>query len=502
MFPFFDREAIRLVELLRASLRVYTLIITNFANQSVTMSSRRTTALLACLSLYTPLSHSAAISFEQAWQLLQQENHSLAAQRSNVERYQHLENATDNLNLPSVTLGANYTRLDSNVTVTGKQLFESTGQTLPNLGPTFNALIANLGDVTSTISERDIFSSSIRAVWPIFTGGRINAAQSAAEGKKQQAQSELAMETQARFEDLSKYYFSVLLAQDVVATRQLVEQGLLQHRDNALKLEQQGQIARVERLQAQSALDNAIIERKKAEKSLEIAQTALTQILNQVSAVEPSDSLFINTNLPNQQLFVDQTLATYPGLALLDAKEKQATSLIKAEQGKYYPEVYLYGDYSLHEDDSLASQMKPDWLVGVGVNIPLIEKTGRSEQVKAANSAVNQVRYLKAQAKQDLSVLVKKTYLEAQQAQEEVLGLESSIELAQENLKLRQKAFSQGLSTSTDVVDAQLYVAKVQTQKAAASFNYLISLSKLLALSSEMDAFSQYQHNALTTSGL
>jgi len=466
------------------------------------MSLRPIALLIGCVSLASPFAYSAPISFDQAWHVLQQENNSLAAQRSNVERYQHLESATDNLNLPSVSIGANYTRLDNDVTVSGQQLFESTGQHLPNLGPVLNPILAQLGGVTSTISERDIFTSSIRAIWPIFTGGRINAAQSAAEGKKEQAQSELAMETQARFEDLSKYYFSVLLAKEVVQTRTLVEQGLEKHRDNAVKLEQQGQIARVERLQAESALDKAIIERKKAQKSLEIAQSALTQILSQTSTVEPADGLFINQNLPEQSLFVERTLATYPGLALLDSKEKQANSLIDAEKGKYYPEVYLYGDYSLHEDDSLASQMKPDWLVGVGVNIPLIENSGRSEQVKAAHSAVSQVRYLKAQAKQDLSVLVQKTYLEAQQAQEEVLGLESSINLAQENLKLRKKAFSQGLSTSTDVVDAQLYVASVQTQKAAASFNYLISLSKLLALSNEMDSFSQYQHNAINVSSL
>ncbi|RTZ14487.1 TolC family protein [Vibrio aquaticus] len=466
------------------------------------MSLRPLAVLMGCISFASPFVYSAPVSFDQAWQVLLQENNSLAAQRSNVERYQHLESATDNLNLPSVSIGANYTRLDTDVTVSGQQLFESTGQPLPNLGPILNPILGELGGITSTISERDIFTSSIRAIWPIFTGGRINAAQSAAEGKKEQAQSELAMETQARFEDLSKYYFSVLLAKEVVQTRQLVEQGLTQHRDNALKLEQQGQIARVERLQAESALDKATIERKKAEKSLDIAQSALTQILSQTDTVEPADSLFINQNLPDQSIFVERTLATYPGLALLDAKEKQASSLIAAEKGKYYPEVYLYGDYSLHEDDSLASQMKPDWLVGVGVNIPLIENSGRSEQVKAAHSAVSQVRYLKAQAKQDLSILVHKTYLEAQQAQEEVQGLESSIALAKENLKLRQKAFSQGLSTSTDVVDAQLYIASVQTQKAAASFNYLISLSKLLALSNEMNSFSQYQHNAINVKSL
>ncbi|HGS4623720.1 TPA: TolC family protein [Vibrio cholerae] len=459
-------------------------------------------SLAICSILFMPIAHAAPLSFQEAWDLLQQQNNSLAAQRANVERYAHLKDATQNLNLPSVSVGANFTRLDQDVTLSGKQIFDSTGQALPALPPTLAQLVAGIGSIQSTITERDIFTSSIRAIWPIFTGGRITAAQNAAAGKEEEAQSQLAMEIQARYEDLAKYYFSVVLAKEVLATRIAVEEGLTQHRDNALKLEQQGQIAHVERLQADASLDKAKVERKKAQKTLDIAQSALTQILGATETVEPSGMLFINISLPPMHAFIEQTLNTYPGLSLLDAKEKQASSLIKAEQGKYYPEVYLYGDYSLHEDDSLASQMKPDWLVGVGVNIPLIENTGRSEQVKAANSAVNQVRYLKAQAKQDLSVLVEKTYLEAEQALEEVTGLNSSLNLAQENLRLRQKAFSQGLSTSVDVVDAELYLASIRTQQSLASFNYLISLNKLLALSSEMSSFSTYHQSAVALSSL
>lgn len=459
-------------------------------------------SLAICSILLMPIAHAAPLSFQEAWDLLQQQNNSLAAQRANVERYAHLKDATQNLNLPSVSVGANFTRLDQDVTLSGKQIFDSTGQALPALPPTLAQLVAGIGSIQSTITERDIFTSSIRAIWPIFTGGRITAAQDAAAGKEDEAQSQLAMEIQARYEDLAKYYFSVVLAKEVLATRIAVEEGLTQHRDNALKLEQQGQIAHVERLQADASLDKAKVERKKAQKTLDIAQSALTQILGATETVEPSGMLFINTSLPPMHAFIEQTLNTYPGLSLLDAKEKQASSLIKAEQGKYYPEVYLYGDYSLHEDDSLASQMKPDWLVGVGVNIPLIENSGRSEQVKAANSAVNQVRYLKAQAKQDLSVLVEKTYLEAEQALEEVTGLNSSLNLAQENLRLRQKAFSQGLSTSVDVVDAELYLASIRTQQSLASFNYLISLNKLLALSSEMSSFSTYHQSAVALSSL
>ncbi|EGR0729591.1 TolC family protein [Vibrio cholerae] len=463
-------------------------------------------SLAICSILFMPIAHAAPLSFQEAWDLLQQQNNSLAAQRANVERYAHLKDATQNLNLPSVSVGANFTRLDQDVTLSGKQIVDSAGGIDPNLiaslSPSLLPLVTHLGAAKSTITERDIFTSSIRAIWPIFTGGRITAAQDAAAGKEEEAQSQLAMEIQARYEDLAKYYFSVVLAKEVLATRIAVEEGLTQHRDNALKLEQQGQIAHVERLQADASLDKAKVERKKAQKTLDIAQSALTQILGATETVEPSGMLFINTSLPPMHAFIEQTLNTYPGLSLLDAKEKQASSLIKAEQGKYYPEVYLYGDYSLHEDDSLASQMKPDWLVGVGVNIPLIENTGRSEQVKAANSAVNQVRYLKAQAKQDLSVLVEKTYLEAEQALEEVTGLNSSLNLAQENLRLRQKAFSQGLSTSVDVVDAELYLASIRIQQSLASFNYLISLNKLLALSSEMSSFSTYHQSAVALSSL
>ncbi|SJL83024.1 TolC family protein [Vibrio palustris] len=464
---------------------------------------------LICTTLAFPVVpvSAAPISFMQAWEVLQKDNNSLAAERENVSRYRYLKDATDNLSLPRVSIGANYTRLDDNVTLSGKKILDNTkleapagtAATLSSLISSINQELAALGGVgtTTTISKQDVVHSSIRAMWPIFTGGRISAAQSAAEGKQDEAASQLQMETLARYEDLAKYYFSVVLTKEVLTTRQAVEAGLAKHRNNAVKLEQQGQIAHVERLQADVALDKATIERKKAQKNVNIAQSALTTILGQDAEVEPKDTLFTNRTLPPMSAFTEQTLATYPGLSILDAKEKQATSLRKSEQGKYYPNVYLYGSYNLYEDDSIASQLKPDWVAGIGVSIPLIESTGRSDRAKAASSAISQIHYLRAQAHEDLSVLVQKTYQQAGQALEEVDGLNSSIALAKENLRLRQKAFNQGLSTSLDVVDAELYKAQVQTQQAVASYHYLIALTKLLALSSEVDTFSHYRRSAL-----
>lgn len=466
---------------------------------------QKTSMLIVASSLMIAFSANAqSILFADAWTLLQKKNNALAAQRANVSRYQQLEKADEALNLPSITLGANYTRLDDDVTLSGEQIFNSLDSSsqasLAGLAPTLASLGVNFEDVlgtTSTVTEKDMFNSSIRAIWPIFTGGRITAAQHYAEGRTDEAVAQLKMETQARYEDLGKYYFSVVLAKEVLATRQAAEKGLIEHRDFSLKLEQQGQIAKVERLQAEASLAKAVVDRKKSQRDVDIASSALTQILNQSNKVVPQSRLFINRTLPPLTAFTEQTLSTYPGLDILNAKEKQANSSIKAEKGKYYPEVFLYGDYVLYEDDSLASEMAPDWFVGIGINVPLMENSGRSDKLRASHSAVSQVRYLRSQARQDLTVLVEKTYYQAQQAIEEFQGLDSSLALAEENLKLRKKAFNQGLSISLDVIDAELYMASIKTQQQLASFNYVIALNKLLALSSQMSTFSNYEISAL-----
>ncbi|MGN2613061.1 TolC family protein [Aliivibrio fischeri] len=427
-----------------------------------------------------------SVDFDSAWKNVLNNHNGIAAERMNVQRQESLASGTSDLNLPSITLSANYTYLDDDVTVSAEQVWNSTNASIPFLLP----------NLTSTLSERDIFTSSIRAIWPIFTGGRISAAESAAEGKTAEARSQLLMKQQASYEDLAKYYFSTVLAKEVVNTYSEVEQGLAKHRDNAIKLQQQGQIAKVERLQADASYDKAKVDLRKAQQDYDIANAALVSMLQTTETVTPETQLFINKSLPQLNAFVDSTLDTYPGLALLDAKELQAESLVKAEKGRYYPDVYLYGNYNLYEGDSLSAEITPDWLVGVGVNVPLLDNKGRSDKVVAAHSAIQQVKYLKTQAKQDLALLVEKTYREALQAIDEYNGLASSLELAKENVQLREKAFKQGLSTSLDVVDAELYLASIKTQRSLASFNYVISLVKLLALSNQTDTFVQYQLQA------
>jgi hypothetical protein len=124
--------------------------------------------------------------------------------------------------------------------------------------------------------------------------------------------------------------------------------------------------------------------------------------------------------------------------------------------------------------------------------MPLVSRDGRSETVQAAKSAELQVNLLQAKTRQDLELLVEKTWREAGRAGGVPVALFHQA-LAEENVLLRDKARSGRASTSLDVVDARNQLAGVKTQRAAASSIRDLAGPPLGALR-QMNSFNQYQH--------
>jgi outer membrane protein TolC len=434
--------------------------------------------------------------FGTAWQQARQKSHVLKAEQANMDHAAYQQSAARDLYLPQVTLSGGYLRLDEDITLGPDDLFDSmpagdmAGDVLYNmLG--MSASQASAG-FTSTISDRNITSSSVNLLWPMYTGGRIDAAQEIAKASVDEAQQQRELKVDSQFETLCQRYFGAVLTGQVLAARLEVEESLELHLEHACLLVENGQIAEVERLQAEASHDRSRVDRQKATSDLGITQAALSRFLQEETTARPTTGLFVNRKLPLLEIFTQKTLNGYAGLAILDAKQEMAAGLVKIEQGKYYPEVALIGNYNLYEEDSLASDLMPDWFVGISVSLPLIDRSGRSNKVKAAKSQITRVAALRSQARQDLALVVEKTYRLIEQAIAEYDGLASSQRLAEKTVELREKAFVQGISTSLDVVDARLYVAGVKIQRAHAAYTYVMELAKLLAISGQIDKFSQY----------
>ena len=432
----------------------------------------------------------SSLTFAQAWQQLQQVSDKFKAETQQVNRAQAEQEASHSLSYPALDIAGSYTHLEKPIELDLRDLNPLAAIDPSALPPQLGqALAAIPGSMFVTpFTEQDVFRASLQAMWPIYTGGRISAAQGIKAAQVAEKQQEFALVQRDLFTLLVDRYYAVTVTRVLTETQQQLVDSLTVHASHAEKLEREGQIATVERLNAQVALENAKVSQRSASRQFEMASIALSRML-QASHVEPLSPLFMLEHQPALGPLSQLTMTQHPALKLLEAKELQAKGLVDLEKGGHYPTVFLYGNYTLYEDDSLFSQIEPNWMVGVGVKVPLLSRDGHSGKVKAAKSALLQARHTKAQTQQDLGLLVEQSYRQLLQAHEEVAALNTSLALATENLRLRELAFNQGLSTSVDRVDAELKLNAVKTQQLGAKYRYLQAYAKLMAISGQLDEF-------------
>lgn len=460
--------------------------------------------ILLVVVFLLPLGRAVAedYTFSRAWQEIQQISDVLAAERANIERSELMREATRSLNFPQVEVAGSYTRLDDAVKFNALDLNPLAGLQDNPIGQDIIAALGGEAIFSTEITNQSFGRLALTALWPIYTGGRIKAAQDISASQTDIATQLFSAQRRTVFEELVEAYFGVVLAQQNLETLRFAEAGFGRHLADAENLEKEGQIAKVERLSVAVALDHASIATRKARKVLEIAEITLQQLLHTSVEVFPSDQLFTNLRIPPDQQFVTAAVNNSPLLKSLEARKRELLAVESANRGRYYPEVFLFADYALYQDDSIASDLLPEWQVGVGFAVPLLDRFNRSKNIGATLKAQESVSRLSASTRRVIMVKTEVAYKLAQQALQEYEGLRSSIELAEENLLLRRKAFSEGFSTSSQLIDAQILVSAARTQRSAAAYQYIVSLSQLLALSGEINSFFRYQSTARQQAGL
>ncbi len=476
-------------------------------------------------------SYGDSLSFKQAWQILLQNSDELKSKQEDVNIALLSKGMAKSLYMPNVSLSALYTHLEKPVTASmdgfGGGLDEQSlalivggisssvakaaydeallngatdiqaKQKAKEAGlKTKNAFAKGLGKLKNSsieLANQDLYNVSVRAIWPLFTGGKRRGANVIAKAKTKEAKALFELSKQGQFEDLANIYFGLALAKNVTKTKEDVVNSLKEHLKHSRLLFKNGQIAKIEVLSAKARYDKAVVDASKAKRNEEIAKLALKSTLHLKKDFDISTALQVGKTLPSLDEFSTKTLATHPGLEVIRSKKAQTDGLVKVKKADFYPKVFLFGNYNIYKDDSLLFKNSSKWAVGVGASYDILSSKGRSEGLDIARSKRLQVSYAHEETKRKILLLVEKTYRLAKLSLEEYEGLSSSLELAHENIKSRQKLFSQGMGTSLDVIDAQLFLQSIKIQRLVASYKYITSLSKLLALSGEIENFFTYQ---------
>ncbi len=416
-------------------------------------------------------------TIENAWSHLLNHSSGLHASNALVYEAQKKRSSAKSMYLPDISLNANYTHMDKPIDIDTSKM-ASIMASLPIPIPFPN---------TVDLSKEDIFIADLQMLWPLYTGGKIDAAQDIYAAQLQENQAKLQMKKDEEFITLVKVYYGAVVTKALYKTRKDAQIRLAYHYEDAQKLFDLGQIAKVQLLHAKMELENAKIETKKAQHQYEILLQTL-QILTGIKDFKPQSSLFITKQLHDEHYY-SEGVKNYKALAVFDAKKKQTQALVKIKKGDYFPTVMGYGDYNLYKDDSPLMKSMPNWFIGVVVRINLLQRGDRAQEIQIAKAKKDQVVYLRAEALEKLKILTQKTYKEMLDAIDQYYALQSSLQMAQENYKLRSISFKEGLSTSRDVVDAEVFIESIETKRLNSAYTFVQKFAQLFVLTGQREAF-------------
>lgn len=423
-----------------------------------------------------------ALSFDEARARLDTVSDALSAANAAAANRRDLARATRHLRWPELSIEARELRYQKTLDLP-----------VGTLGPVADAF--HLPPELTFVRKQWRLRPMLTAAVPVFTGGRIGAAQQASAAAARQADAERDAASSSLTVQLVQAYFGQQLAERALAVRRDVRDGLRQHLAHAEALERQGFATRAQRLQAVVARDQAEREYVRAASDLATARSALASLLHGDASLAAATPLFvISQPLEGVEAFRRDALARHPQLARLRAAGDQARAGVRGQRAQLLPELYAFGQYDLYRDNALLTEA--DWTFGAGLRFPLITGSGRLDRLSAAREQEAQADASLREAARQIELGVTRAYNDLDAARGNFLLLESAIAQAEENVRLQELSFREGEATSLDVIDARLALGKARIDRAQAAYEFDLTLAQLLELAGQTNRYGEYIRRA------
>lgn len=457
-------------------------------------------------------------SFEAATARLDATSSIRRASSADVAAAEAQAAATHTLNRPTIAVDAQVLRYQKTFDIS---LSDALGQAESVANQLLPGIIGDLpgvsGDILQAINDRlqtalpEFFASlpgsvqlktadtSFRpvatAVMPIYTGGAIPALREAADANIDMARARQSEAGNLESINLVRIYFGQTLTREALTIARDTRDGFDLHLRNAQAMEREGFLNAAQRLQVQVARDAAQRQLDRAELEHDTAVQSLSRLLDVNTAVAPTSPLFVNSSPPAPVSdFIEAGITGNPRIAQAGAGRDLAQAGVDLARSRLRPSVYAFGAYNLNREDALPTE--PDWAFGVGARYTLMSSLDRGRMVSAARARSQAAEQLERQARDEVRILIIRTYNLVELSRRQFLSLDSSLEAAFENLRVQDLSFREGEAPASAVIDARNLLGAARLQRAAAAYEYELALAALLAASDRSDEFISYLQRA------
>ena len=419
------------------------------------------------------------LSLEEALEMTLSDNPAIRAAEFNRRAAQQERRAAIGLRMPQIGITGSYAYLGKDIEIDlnnmktpvqnlAGQILQS-GMIPSDYIPSISQMLsgAMAASWALPLQDRSLGFVGGDVTVPLWMGGKINAANRAARINEQTARLQGIQQRNALVSELVERYYGLALARQVVVVRQQVVDGVRKHLEDAAALEAQGMISRSEKLYVEFKMSEAERDLQNAQSQVETIAAALNSTIGQTDNYQPVTAMFILERIEPLDHFRTLAAERNPLLDQVDQKRRLAYEGVRAQRSSFLPQVVAMGGMSFY--DYQVSKVLPRWAVGVGVNFKLFDGLNREYKYSAAKQTVRRVEALQDKAGNDISVLVEKLYNQMENYRTQMASIEASLAFAEEYLKTKNAAFLEGMSSSTDLIDAELNLAKVKTERIEAA---------------------------------
>lgn len=457
----------------------------------------------AALATVVPLSAQQVkqtLSLDEAIAVTLTENPAMKAAEFEEKAATQERRAAIGLRMPKINVTGAYAYLGKDIgfdfnemKAPAKNFADHIGGLLPpEVIPSINGLLNPLmnADWFLKVQDRSLGFVGGEVTMPIWLGGKINAANRAARINERTASEQGNQTRNALISELVERYFGLALAVQVVEVRRQVVEGVRRHLEDAIALEKNGMIAQSERLYVEFKMAEAERELANARLQAQTIASALSNTLGRDNDWRPVTSMFMIDKIEDLAYYQDLAQDRNPLLNQVSLKRQLAEEGVRAQRADFLPQVAAIGGGTFYNYQ--VSGIVPRWAVGVGVNIKIFDGLNREYKYSAAKQTARRVGALQNKAGKDISVLVEKLYNQLMNYRNQMTSIDASLNFAEEYLRMKNAAFLEGMSTSSDLIDAELNLAGVRTERLQAAYHFDLLLAQLLETAGISDEFSAY----------
>ena len=438
--------------------------------------------------MHVGLSAQDTLNLEQCRQMAVEHNLSIRSAERTIDKQKAERWAIRTLYLPKITGRGILAHLAQNIQkdiyMPTAKFNPATNQMEPNLmldasgnpveaagTPLFNLY----GFMPLEIEAKSAYLAGINIEQPLFTGGKIKAANAMAKIGVELAEQNAQLQRQTAIAEADGAYWTyvsvrekVKLAQTAVALldtittqmRNAVETGL-KHRSELLKIQVQR--------------NEAALNLQKAQNGLSLARMALARAIGLPlnTTIETADSLIGSLPVPTQ---TQPDITQRPEYNLLSGQVRLEEQQIKLQQGDFMPTVGIGAGYSFIGGVKLTGmEIKTNGLTIIGsLSIPIFHWGEGQQKVKAANIS-KEIKELEMERYSQLMQLeLEQARLNLNDAQTRINLSEQALAMAEEQLRMSRNAYELGGETITNLLMAQTQWQQASSELIEAKADYML----------------------------